>query len=63
MSEEKAPGTRYDRFFLEEFCKKIKETQQIEEIVASLRPFEGTQYIEEIEKVINSYQSKHELLR
>ena len=53
MSEEKAPGTRYDRFFLEEFCKKIKETQQIEEIVASLRPFEGAQYIEEIEKVIN----------
>ena len=27
LTEERAPGTRYDRFFVEEFAKKIKETQ------------------------------------
>lgn len=26
VCEERAPGTRYDRFFFDEFTKKIRET-------------------------------------
>ena len=37
LSEERAPGTRYDRYFIEEYCKKFKETQQIEEVTSTLR--------------------------
>jgi predicted cupin superfamily sugar epimerase len=37
VSEERAPGTRYDRFFFDEFTKKIKETSKIEEIIERLK--------------------------
>jgi hypothetical protein len=37
LCEERAPGTRYDRFFFEEFTKKVKETAGIEEIIERLR--------------------------
>ncbi len=37
ISEERAPGTRYDRFFFEEFAKKIKETSKIEELIERLK--------------------------
>jgi hypothetical protein len=35
------PGTRYDRYFMEEFSKKIKNTEEIEEIVTRLKEIEG----------------------
>jgi len=31
------PGTRYDKFFVEEFTKKLKKTEAIEEILESLK--------------------------
>jgi hypothetical protein len=30
-------GTRFDKFFCEEFAKKLKKTEEIEEIVAQLK--------------------------
>lgn len=53
LSEERAPGTRYDRYFIEEFVKKIKEIQHIEEITEKLKAFEGAEFVTEIEKIID----------
>lgn len=36
LTEEKATGTKYDRYFFEEFTKRFKLTSQIEEILAKL---------------------------
>jgi hypothetical protein len=35
------PGTRYDRYYMEEFSKKIKNTEEIDEIVTRLKEIEG----------------------
>jgi hypothetical protein len=41
VCEERAPtGSRYDRYFVEEFAKKIKNTDDIEKYVTRLREFE-----------------------
>ena len=58
LSEERAPGTRYDRYFLEDYCKKFKETQQIEEITSRLREYQGAEFVAELEKIIEQHQSK-----
>jgi hypothetical protein len=53
VCEERAPGTKYDRYFIEEFAKKIKQTEVIEEIVVRLKTLEGDteRFIEEMEAV------------
>ena len=52
LCEERAPGTRYDRFFFEEFTKKIKETAGIEEIIERLKPVKAADFVVEVEKII-----------
>jgi hypothetical protein len=63
LSEERAPGTRYDRYFLEDYCKKFKETQQIEDITSTLREYQGAEFVAELEKIIEQHQSKQEQQR
>ena len=59
LSEERAPGTRYDRYFIEEYCKmRLKETQQIEDVTSTLRDFNGAEFVAELEKIIEQNQSK-----
>ena len=36
------PGTKYDRFFIEEFTKKIKQTEDIGEMVNTLTNLKAT---------------------
>lgn len=55
LSEERAPGTRYDRFFFEEFTKKIKETAGIEELIETLKAAKDSEFVPEIEKIINQH--------
>ncbi len=52
LCEERAPGTRYDRFFFEEFTKKIKETAGIEEIIERLKAVKAADFVVEVEKII-----------
>ena len=63
LSEERAPGTRYDRYFIEEYCKKFKETQQIEEVTSTLREYQGAEFVAELEKIIEQQQSKQDQQR
>jgi hypothetical protein len=60
LTEERAPGTRYDRYFIEEFAKKIKETAGIDEITQRLKAFEGAEFVTEVERIVEQHQSKHD---
>jgi hypothetical protein len=31
------PGTNYDRFFAEEFCKKLKTNEELDQFIDKLR--------------------------
>ena len=55
LCEERAPGTRYDRFFFDEFTKKIKETGAIEEIIERLKEVEGASFVAEVERIVNEH--------
>ncbi len=58
VSEERAPGTRYDRFFFEEFAKKIKDTAQIEELIERLKKVVGeAEFVKEVEKIISEHSN------
>lgn len=37
LCEERLPGTKYDRFFSEEFCKKLKTGEEVENFINSLK--------------------------
>lgn len=65
LTEEKVPGTKYDRYFFEEFVKKFKTTVEIESILGKLREVTGTaeEFKHEIEEIIFQYHSKAEQLR
>jgi single-stranded DNA-specific DHH superfamily exonuclease len=58
VCEEKGQGTRYDKYFIEEFVKKIKTTEDIESLIERLR--EATDFITEIEDAINLNSTKNE---
>ena len=61
VCEERAPGTRYDKYFIEEFAKKFKTTEEIDKIAQRLRDFpEGEDFIKEIEAVVDSTKSATE---
>jgi hypothetical protein len=34
LCEDRVPGTKYDRYFIEEFAKKFKTTEQVEAVLA-----------------------------
>lgn len=36
---EKLPNSKYDRFFIEEYCKKLKQTETIVDLKKSLLSF------------------------
>jgi hypothetical protein len=55
LCEERAAGTRYDRFFFEEFTKKIKETAAIEEIIERLKAADAGHFVQEIEKIVSEH--------
>jgi hypothetical protein len=66
ICEERAPGTRYDRYFFEEFTKKLKTTEAIEEMTEKLMSSEnlsGPLFVEEIEKLVGVHQNQHEQAR
>lgn len=58
VAEERAPGTRYDRFFFDEFTKKVKETTKIEEIIERLKAVPQEDVVGEIEKLISEYTNQ-----
>lgn len=57
ICEERAPGTRYDRFFFDEFTKKIKETSKIYELTERLKNVEQAEFISEVEKIIAEHSN------
>ena len=65
LCEERMPGTRYDRYYMEEFSKKVKNTEEIEEIVSRLKEIEGDSEVfkEAFEQVIKENQSAQEQQR
>lgn len=51
---EKIPESNYDRFFFEEFCKKIKKNEDLEQFYSTLKSLEaGADYKAELEILIN----------
>jgi hypothetical protein len=55
--EEKASGTKFDRYFIDEFTKKIKVTDEIEIIIEKVRGFSGSveEFKSMFEDIINQY--------
>ena len=46
------PNTKYDRFFVEEFTKKIKKTEDIEELVNKVKNLNGGNAVKQFEEII-----------
>ena len=51
-AEAKMPGTRYDKFFIEEFSKKLKTNEAVEELLASVLKLSGETLIQDFEKLV-----------
>lgn len=37
VCEEVVPGSKYDKFFCEEFVKKLKKNEEIDELITKIR--------------------------
>jgi hypothetical protein len=53
LCEAKLVGTKYDRWFVEEFVKKIPKIEVIEEIVEKLRALTGNDMVKEFLVIID----------
>lgn len=42
ICEAKAPGSRFDRFFIDEFSKKLKKFEEVENAVVMFRAINDT---------------------
>ena len=60
LIEQKLPNSRFDRFFLETFSKKLKKTEQIEEIIEQLKNFEPNSALEMFESLVNTIEKESE---
>jgi len=49
--EENLPGTKYDRYFVEEFCKRMKSGEEVEKLTETLKNGENLQ--KEVERLVN----------
>lgn len=60
LCQDKLPGTNYDRFFIEEVCKKIKTTEEIDTIVTTLRTVEPEEFKERLLEELGHTKKKTE---
>ena len=58
VCEAKLPNTKYDRFFCEEYTKKIKDTNVIKEITANLNSFKDDEAVMKFEELISDKESE-----
>ncbi len=64
LCEEKMPGTKYDRYFCDEYAKKIKKTEDIEEIISKLNTFTpGKEALDNFEEITMGKEKKAEMER
>lgn len=54
---EKLPGTKYDKYFVEEFVKKIKTNEELEEFIANIRALKVGS-LDDFESIVSSKGSK-----
>jgi DnaJ family protein C protein 2 len=59
----KMPGTKYDRFFCEEFVKKLKKTEDIQDLIAKLNTFSSKEAFDNFEEMTMTKEKKAELER
>lgn len=61
ICEERAPGTRYDKYFIEEFVKKFKTTVEIDSLIQKLREIPASEdFVNTFESIINQNKNQTE---
>lgn len=52
--DERVPNTRYDQFFVEQFVKKVKSNEEMEQLIDMIQHFSEVTILDELANLSNT---------